>query len=241
MKPFRLTRFDFDAADFLASEDVAAMTAAEVGQYVLLLCAAWLGGKDATLPNDHRTLARLARATTGRVSPVVMRKFISTGRGRLGNLRLSAEWKAACARAQVRSEKAGKAAAKRWNNDAQSMPQALPAAGSEQRSEMPSSSSPIPFPNPEDENHQSDDWRASLLEAKTRYLAKCSGDISQIDFALTEIIGRTAGPVSSPFKFFEKALEKFFAESNQRDRELLQQWLARRPSRDREAAVAGLA
>jgi hypothetical protein len=47
----RLTKFDFDAADFLESEDVAVMTCAEIGQLVLLL-AAWLGGKDATLPSD---------------------------------------------------------------------------------------------------------------------------------------------------------------------------------------------
>src|ERR1700676_3672308 len=116
MKDFKLTRFDFDAADFLASEDVASMTAAEVGQYVLLLCAAWLGGKEATLPNDPRTLARLARATKGRVAPVVIRKFISTGEGRLLNLRLSAEWKAACARAKVLHDKAQKAVTKRWNS-----------------------------------------------------------------------------------------------------------------------------
>src|SRR5712664_1412161 len=166
MKPPRLTRFDFDAAEFLASEDVAAMTAAEVGQYVLLLCAAWLGGKDATLPNDPRTLARLARATSGRVSPVVMRKFISTGEGRLLNLRLSEEWKAACARAKVRSEKAQKAATKRWSESAQSMPQALLERCSDRAPEMPSSSSPIPYPNPDDENHQSDDFRASLLKEK---------------------------------------------------------------------------
>jgi uncharacterized protein YdaU (DUF1376 family) len=226
MSPFRLTRFDFDAAAFLASEDVAAMTAAEVGQLVLLFCAAWLGGKDATLSNDPRTLARLARATTGRVSPVVMRKFISTAEGRLFNPRLLEEWKAACARAQVRHQKAQKAATKRWNVSAPSMPQASTETCPEHRPAMPSSSSPIPFPNPEEENHQSDDYRASLFEAKTAFLARCEGDvaqIAQIDYALTEIINRTSGPVSSPFKFFGKALENFFDPSNQRDRENLQQ------------------
>jgi uncharacterized protein YdaU (DUF1376 family) len=225
MKPFRLTRFDFDAADFLASEDVAAMTAAEVGQYVLLLCAAWLGGKDATLPNDPRTLARLARATNGRVAPVVIRKFISTAEGRLSNPRLSEEWKAACARAKVRSEKAQKAAKKSWSGDARSRRQALLAQRSGPAPEMPSSSSPIPFPNPEGENHQSDDFRTSLFEAKTAYLAQCEGDVTQVDLALTEIINRTTGPVSSPFPYFAKALDRFFDPANQRDRELLQQSL----------------
>jgi uncharacterized protein YdaU (DUF1376 family) len=238
MKPFRLTRFDFDAADFLASEDVAAMTAAEVGQYVLLLCAAWLGDKDATLPDDDRTLARLARATTGRVAPVVKRKFLSTGDGRLLNLRLSAEWKAACARAKVRQEKAQKAATKSWSNAARSKRQASLAACSQPAQEMPSSSSPIPFPNQDDENHQSDDYRESLLQAKASYLARCEGDVAVIDYALTEIINRTSGPVSSPAKFFEKALENFFDPANERDGEMLKQWLSRRPMRERAAAAS---
>jgi uncharacterized protein YdaU (DUF1376 family) len=231
MKPLRLTRFDFDAAEFLADEDVAGMTAAEVGQFILLECAAWLGGKDATLPNDQRTLARLARATSGRVSPVVMRKFISTAEGRLSNPELSEEWKAACARAKVRHEKAQKAATKRWNSPAASMPQASLAACSDDAPEIPSSSSPIPFPNQDDENHQSDDFRTSLLKEKTAFLAQCEGDTSQIDYALNEIISRASGPVSSPFKFFTKALENFFDPSNQRDRELLQQWRSRQPMR----------
>jgi uncharacterized protein YdaU (DUF1376 family) len=241
MKDFKLTRFDFDAAEFLADEDVAGMTAAEVGQLVLLLCAAWLGGKDATLPDDPRILARLARATTGRISPVVMRKFISTGGGRLLNLPLSSEWKSACARAKVRSEKAQKAATKRWSEDAPSMPQALPRALQTQCLEMPSSSSPNPSDD-DDKNHHhqsDDDFRASLLRAKSTYLARCDGNIAQIDFALTEIINRTAGPVSSPSKFFDKALEKFFDPSNERDRELLQQWLVHRPMRQSAVVSPG--
>lgn len=236
MKSFRLTRFDFDAADFLADEEIAAMTAAEVGQLVLLLCSAWLGGKDATLPNDPRTLARFARATIGRVSPAVMCKFISTAQGRLSNPRLSAEWKAACARAQVRQEKALKAATKRWSEDAPSMPQASTGTCSEHQPGMPSSSSPIPFPNQEDDDHQSDDFRASLLKAKAAFLAKCQGNVAQIDYALTEIINRTPGPVSSPFRFFEKALAKFFDPSNERDGEMLQKWLSRQPMRESGAA-----
>src|SRR5580658_7014302 len=244
MKPFRLTRFDFDAAEFLADEDVAGMTAAEVGQYVLLLCAAWLGGNDATLPNDPRKLARLARATTGRVAPVVLGKFIPTEGGRLSNLLLSTEWKLACARANVRSEKATKAATKRWSADAPRMPQAVPQAVPDPYSEMPSSSSssPIPFPTQDqedDHHHQTDDFRVSLLKEKTAYLAKCTGpDCDQLDFALTVIIDRTTGPVSSPSKFFDKSLGEFFDPSNKRDRELLQQWLSKQPMRRHTAAAA---
>jgi uncharacterized protein YdaU (DUF1376 family) len=239
MSPFRLTRFDFDAAEFLADEDVAAMTAAEVGQFILLKCSAWLGGKDATLPNDQRTLARFARATNGRVAPVVMRKFNSTAEGRLSNPELSEEWKAACARAKVRHEKAQKAATTSWSEAARSKRQASLAACSERAPEMPSSSSPIPFPNQDDENHQSDDFRASLLREKTAFLAQCEGNVAPIDYALTEIINRTSGPVSSPFKFFEKALENFFDPSNQRDGEMLQQWLSRQQLRDSAAAESG--
>jgi uncharacterized protein YdaU (DUF1376 family) len=120
--PLRITRFDFDVADFLASEDVAAMTAAEVGQYILLLCAAWIGGKDATLPNEPRTLAKLARAPR-EVSAKVMRKFCPTSDNRLHNPRLTLEWKAACARAEVRREKARNAAQIGWSRRAQSMPE----------------------------------------------------------------------------------------------------------------------
>jgi len=129
--PIRLTRFDFDAADFLSSPDVASMTATEVGQYVLLLAAAWLGGKNCCLPNDPRVLAKLARAPRG-VSPRVRGKFKSCpGKTQLiYNPRLSREWDAAQQRAQVRQQKAQKAAQKRWNE----MPGACPkqSSGTEQ-------------------------------------------------------------------------------------------------------------
>jgi uncharacterized protein YdaU (DUF1376 family) len=122
--PLRLTRFDFDVVDFLTSPDVASMSAAEVGQYVLLLCAAWVGGKNATLPDDSKLLARLARAPRG-VSPRVMNKFPQTrmADGVLvrHNLRLSKEWNFACERAQRRHEKAQKAAKIGWGQAAHGM------------------------------------------------------------------------------------------------------------------------
>lgn len=148
----RLTRFDFDAADFLASEDVAAMTAREVGQYVLLLAHAWVGGKDCTLPNDPKVLAKLARAPRG-VSKRVMSKFANTVGHRLHNPRLTKEWKDALVRAQRRHEKAQNAANNRWDRNAPSMPQASSEHGAsisasmlERCLEMPPSPSPIPSP-----------------------------------------------------------------------------------------------
>jgi uncharacterized protein YdaU (DUF1376 family) len=148
----RLTRFDFDAADFLESEDVATMTCSEVGQYVLLLLHAWLGGKDATLPADPKALARFARAPRG-VSPKVLRKFQATHGGRLHNSRLTAEWDAACVRAgrrQEKAQKAGKASAfARAQGQLQvnlepsaSRPQVEPGPNLNQ----PPSPSPIPSP-----------------------------------------------------------------------------------------------
>jgi uncharacterized protein YdaU (DUF1376 family) len=127
----RLTRFDFDAADFLSSPDVASMTATEIGQYVLLLCAAWLSGKDATLPNDPKVLAKLARAPRG-VSPKVFAKFkaCSGDTNLIYNSRLSQEWDAALDRAQRRHEKAQKAAEIMWHRRAQSMPGECPGHSS---------------------------------------------------------------------------------------------------------------
>ena len=68
-----LTRFDFHAKRIYFSESVRAMSAEEVGQYLLLLIEAWMGGKDTTLPKDSVYLAQLARVKE--VSPHVMNQF----------------------------------------------------------------------------------------------------------------------------------------------------------------------
>jgi uncharacterized protein YdaU (DUF1376 family) len=68
-----LTRFDFNAYNFLNSEAVEAMTAEEVGQYLLLLVRSWLIAKGASLPDDPDLLAKWARCK--RVSDKVMAKF----------------------------------------------------------------------------------------------------------------------------------------------------------------------
>ena len=111
-----LTRFDFHALRFMESEHVKEMSAEEVGQYVLLLCAAWLGAKDATLPNNTGYLARTARCEYGEtVSPLVMERFhiVDTQWGdRLQNDTLFGEW----TRAVERSQKKRNAVAVRWDN-----------------------------------------------------------------------------------------------------------------------------
>jgi uncharacterized protein YdaU (DUF1376 family) len=113
----KLTRFDFDALDFLGG--VAAMTAEEVGQYVLLLVQAWIAGRDCTLPDDPAGLARIARAACGEVSRRVLEKFDKTPEGRVVNHRLLQEWQAAKARSEVAQARAEK----RWRGDAQAMPE----------------------------------------------------------------------------------------------------------------------
>jgi uncharacterized protein YdaU (DUF1376 family) len=109
-----LTRFDFHAYRFLHSENVLAMSAEEVGQYILLLCEAWCSGKDATLPITDSYLRRAAR--TESVSKKVMAQFhiVTTQWGdRLQNDTLSEEWNRACAR----SGKKRGAAEEKWGSN----------------------------------------------------------------------------------------------------------------------------
>src|SRR5260370_39903575 len=88
-KKVDLTKFDFHAMRFAHSEDCQRMTDAEVGQYLLLMIQAWLGGKAASLPNDPALLARYARCE--KVSDLVMSKW-DLRDGRLYNDMQSEEW-----------------------------------------------------------------------------------------------------------------------------------------------------
>jgi uncharacterized protein YdaU (DUF1376 family) len=103
-----LTRFDFNALRFLKSEHVEMLTAEEVGQLVLLKCNAWLGGKNASLPNNPTLLAKYARCE--RVSEAVLREWKEGPDGRLYNKTLSEEWDAA----MQRSAHGARAASARW-------------------------------------------------------------------------------------------------------------------------------
>ncbi len=100
-----LTRFDFHAKKFYFSEDVQIMSAEEVGQYLLLLVSAWLGGKDASLPDNAALLARVARVSE--VSQAVLTKFpiVETEYGpRRRNETLYEEWQAATSRSTSASQ-----------------------------------------------------------------------------------------------------------------------------------------
>lgn len=119
MKTPRLDWMKFNIYDFVHSEDIEAMTAEEVGQYILLLAAAWVGGKDCTLPNDPAYLGRKARGT---VSSKVMAKFMLTSDGRLVNEVQREIWVEQIGNFQAASEAGKRGRAKQLDRD---LPDAL--------------------------------------------------------------------------------------------------------------------
>lgn len=113
-----LTRFDFHALRFMESEDVSAMSAEEVGQYILLMAKSWLMAKDCSLPNDLEFLARVSRSK--KVSDRVLRKFPVVeigGTERRQNPTLFGEWMATNSRMQMASETGRAGSEKRWGGD----------------------------------------------------------------------------------------------------------------------------
>lgn len=67
-----------------------------VNAYIFLLCEAWLQTPQGTLPNDEELLIEMARVTTREwteIWPVLSRKFVSDGNGRIYNEELIAEAK----------------------------------------------------------------------------------------------------------------------------------------------------
>jgi len=113
-----LTRFDFHAMRFMESEWVQRMTAAQVGQYLLLMCKAWLGGKDTTLPDDLQLLASWARVH--KVDDIVLDRFpvVDTKWGkRRQNQALFLEWKATISRSTDASENGRRGAESKWGKE----------------------------------------------------------------------------------------------------------------------------
>src|SRR6266702_5497525 len=106
-----LTRFDFYAHRFVNSENVQAMSLEEIGQYILLMCAAWLTGKDASLPDNPKALATICRGVP--VTELVLSMFpVAPETGRRRNARLYEEW----LEAQGRVENGREFAERRWGN-----------------------------------------------------------------------------------------------------------------------------
>ena len=75
--------FQFYPRDFISDPAVMAMTLAERGAYITLICAAWLGEDPGVLSADDAILARLTQASPAewrRVRPGVARAFDTESR-----------------------------------------------------------------------------------------------------------------------------------------------------------------
>ena len=129
MKTQRLDWMKFFVADFMTSEAVDVMNDAEVGQYCLLMFTAWLGGKDCTLPNDPRYLAKHARCE--RVSDAVMAKFTLTPEGRLVNEVQQKNYREQVGFYAAASEAGKKGNEKRWGKKAEQGLDNVPATSEE--------------------------------------------------------------------------------------------------------------
>lgn len=109
----RSPAFQFYVNDFLGSPKVQAMSATEVGAYVLLLLAEW---NATALPSDTKRLAAIARMTPAQFDRVwrgVLGECFFTRGGKVYNARLEQERKK---QAQYRKIQQANAA-KRWQSD----------------------------------------------------------------------------------------------------------------------------
>ena len=95
------TRFDFHAKKFYFSENVREMSAEEVGQYILLMVEAWMSGKETSLPDNPKLLARMARVDQVSENVLAMFPIVQTEHGnRRRNDTLYSEWTAAVERTE---------------------------------------------------------------------------------------------------------------------------------------------
>lgn len=138
---FDFQRFDFHAKRFYFSESARVMTAEEVGQYLLLLVEAWMGSKDASLPDNPVLLARYARVQVVSEKVLAMFPVVETEHGpRRQNETLFGEWQAAVARSASGTAKAGA----RWGAKPVQSPSNAPAL----LVHTPGKSTAIPVPSP---------------------------------------------------------------------------------------------
>lgn len=79
----RAPSFQFYPRDFISDPAVMAMTLAERGAYITLLCAAWESDEPGVLPGDDALLSRLTQVPPGqwrKVRDAVARAFDTTSR-----------------------------------------------------------------------------------------------------------------------------------------------------------------
>jgi uncharacterized protein YdaU (DUF1376 family) len=141
------TRFDFHAKKFYFSENVRSMSVEEVGQYILLMVEAWMGGKDTTLPDNPKLLARMARVDQVSDAVLAMFPLVQTESGaRRRNETLYSEWTAAV----ERSEEARRRALKGHGKEEAEQEQSRSTAGA----------TCLPYPSPSPSPSQAESGQA---------------------------------------------------------------------------------
>lgn len=124
MSKDRAPYFKFYIDDFLSSDDVRAMSVAEIGAYVLLLCTAWGQEPPATLPDDDTRLARWAQMTPeewAKSRPAVLAPWRPAGNGRLVSPRLKREHEEMQRASRAKQEAGRSGAAVRWQGHSRAM------------------------------------------------------------------------------------------------------------------------
>lgn len=109
--------FKFYVDDFLSSEHVRAMSAAEIGAYVMLLVTAWGQEPPATIPDDDARLARWVHMTPeewAKCRPAVLAAWRDAGNGRLVSPRLQREHEEMLKASRARQEAGKSGASARW-------------------------------------------------------------------------------------------------------------------------------
>lgn len=115
----KLPYFQFYVADFANDGRVAAMTAREVGAYILLLCKAWHEEPIGSIPDNDVVLARWARMsakTWEACKAQVLACFELRDDGRWHQKRMQAEAEKAHATSAARAEAGKKGGLRKWRD-----------------------------------------------------------------------------------------------------------------------------
>ncbi|VVB51618.1 Uncharacterised protein [uncultured archaeon] len=102
-----ITRITLNVHNFYNSETIEAFSNEELGQYVRLMCKAILIGKEASLPDDRKLLAKYAGATERKLSDAVLSQYpvVLTEYGpRRRNSVLYEEWCKVCEKTEKARE-----------------------------------------------------------------------------------------------------------------------------------------
>lgn len=143
----RAPSFLFWVGDFLSDPVVAAMSAEEVGAYVLLLCYAWQSDRPGVLANDDAVLARLTRLHERwpEHREAVLRAFVVSDKV-LTQKRMVAEARATARRMERARASGERGANARWGAEQGRVPNAtampargMPVAVTEHRTSTPAS------------------------------------------------------------------------------------------------------